>query len=134
MMQSDKFMFTAHASSFDFSATSALLISLLPTLRYLFLEADSHLTNTSRGRWPSAQHKRLDVTHSRVARGWRVEEPGTESVEDEESALVELNEHVMETVIRNEELLLWDSEFGQCTVSVVYARLKLNFVVLENRR
>ncbi|KAM5531985.1 hypothetical protein V8D89_014319 [Ganoderma adspersum] len=108
MMRSDEFMRTAHGSSFDFDGTATSCISLLPTLRCLFIETRGTLTITDSDRGIHGSEKHEDW---HIPRGWRVTEPGTNGAHDGgEPALVELTDAVMERMIRNEELVLSDDE------------------------
>ena len=116
MMQSDEFTRTVHESSFDFDGVSATLISSLRGLRYLFVETSGCLTLTNTGSGSlstvgsSQPQRRLE--YWRAARGWRVDvmKRAANGKQDGERAPVELNENVMETIIRNEELVLSDVE------------------------
>ena len=109
MMQSDEFACTVHESSFDFDGASDALTSSLPSLRYLFVETSGRLTLTNTGSGSSSQPQRR-LEYWRATRGWRVTKHPANGVQDMGLASVELNDNVMETIIRNEELVLSDLE------------------------
>ncbi|KAM5543686.1 hypothetical protein V8D89_002937 [Ganoderma adspersum] len=112
---SSSFVASVRGPAFDFAGTAASLVRARPSLQYLFLTTAGSLTDRDRdvaaARPWRATHERWDVS-----RAWRVAgrasggaDTGTQDG-TVNAGLVELHGDVAETIVRNEELVLSETD------------------------
>ncbi|PIL23245.1 hypothetical protein GSI_14555 [Ganoderma sinense ZZ0214-1] len=106
----EEYALTLRGSTFDFDGTAASLVRPFPSLEYIFLTTCGVLST-----WDdSNRHVRPMKPYERwhVPRAWRVAKPDTlgRTLQNEERVLVALHDEVAETVIRQEDLTLSQSD------------------------
>ncbi|KAI1789262.1 hypothetical protein LXA43DRAFT_1083961 [Ganoderma leucocontextum] len=111
---SGEFVSAVRGSAFDFKGAAASLVRTLPSVRYVFLTTGGNLAKRDGSRrGPFVSYERWDVARAwRVAAGSKPEHDGT-TVQDGLKAtrtLVELDDGVAETIVRNEELVLSETD------------------------
>ena len=106
---SSSFVESVRESTFDFAGTAAALVRARPSLQYVFLRTSGSLTKRERN-LGVAPPWRATLWQERwdVSRAWRVDvaEHGPGGAR----ALVELHGDVAETIVRNEELVLSETD------------------------
>ena len=102
---SSSFVESIRDPGFDFAGTAAALVRVLPSLQYVFLRTSGSLTKRERN-LGVAPPWRATLWQERwdVSRAWRVDV--AEHRSGGARGLVELHGDVAETIVRNEELVL----------------------------
>lgn len=112
-------MDAVRGSAFDFESTAASLARTLPPLQCVFLTTSGSLGDRDDATRILRPHERWNVSCA-----WRVAEPRASTADDAvqggnlNSTLVELHGDVAETIIRNEELVL--SETDEVSIVLCY--------------
>ncbi|KAM5543667.1 hypothetical protein V8D89_002918 [Ganoderma adspersum] len=116
----EEYAHSFRGGTFNWEGTAATLSGARPSLQNIFLTTGGFLANWEEpamedadeggGRWKP--YERWYITH-----GWRVANSGSGTGRVPEAGLVELHEDVVETIIRNEELVL--SEFDEVSFPTV---------------
>ena len=130
---SRSFVASVREPGFDFAGTAATLVRVLPSLQYVFLRTSGSLTERERDLaaappWrATAMHERWDVS-----RAWRVagrSSGGSNRISEAQDGtanahvdggLIELHGDVAETIVRNEELVL--SQTDEATLFSEYTK------------
>ena len=108
----EEYALALRGSTFDFEGTAASLVPLFPSLQYLFLTTCGVLntweddSDPCAGRW-----KAYEQWH--VPRAWRIQgatPSALDQLEDGEGVLAALDDEVSASVIRQEDLVLSESD------------------------